>query len=176
MSSPVTNTDMVFLKRFAMLIGFLALLSLLLVALAYLIHYRNPPEVNPRLDASVAHRTAPLGGVHAGDTGRAALVAAQEAAAAAAASQVAYGGTTDGSEIYDQLCQSCHSTGAGGSPVLDDKAAWGPRIAQGEETLLRHAIDGFTGEHGFMPPRGGNPALTDEQVKAAVDWMMAQVR
>ena len=97
------------------------------------------------------------------------MQAAAEAAAKAAASQVAYGGTTDGKTIYDNLCNSCHTAGVAGAPKLGDKAMWGPRIAEGLDTLIKHAIEGYNGPDGnFMPAKGGNPALTDEQVKAAV--------
>jgi cytochrome c5 len=104
------------------------------------------------------------------------MQAAQEAAKAAAASQVAYGGTTDGKTIFGNLCHSCHETGAGGAPKISDKAAWAPRVAEGLDTLVKHAIDGYTGKSGIMPPKGGNPALTDEQIKATVDWMFDQVK
>ena len=97
------------------------------------------------------------------------------AAAAKAASQVAYGGTTDGSVIYESLCGACHTGGVGGAPTLDH-GHWDARIAQGTDTLYTHAIEGFTGAAGVMPARGGNPALTDEQMKATVDWMLANLK
>jgi len=175
-SNPVPKTDMVFLKHFAQLIGALMLVALLLVVLSSYIYGRHPAEENPDAAKVVTERIAPVGGVYAGDTGRAAMLAAQEAAAKAAASQVAYGGTTDGKTIYDNLCHSCHETGAGGAPKLADKGGWAPRVAQGMETLVKHAIDGYTGSAGVMPPRGGNPSLTDEQVKATVEWMVSQVQ
>ena len=120
--------------------------------------------------------TEPVGAVYAGDTGRAAMQAAQAAAAAAAASQVAYGGTTDGKTIFGNLCHACHETGAGGAPKITDKAAWAPRVAEGLDTLIKHATEGFTGKSGVMPPKGGNPALTDAQIKATVSWMVDQVK
>jgi cytochrome c5 len=61
-----------------------------------------------------------------------------------------------------------------GAPKLGDKAAWGPRIAQGIDTLYTHSIKGFQGKAGMMPPKGGNMALSDADVKAAVDYMVAQ--
>src|SRR5690606_9287475 len=124
----------------------------------------------------IGQRIAPVGGVYAGDTGRAAMEAAREAAARAAASQVAYGGTTDGHEIYNHLCKSCHEAGVAGAPKMTDRGAWAPRLAAGMDTLLKHAIDGFTGSTGVMPARGGNPSLTDEQMKATVEWMAEQVK
>ena len=59
---------------------------------------------------------------------------------------------------------------------MSDKAAWAPRVAQGMDTLLKHAIEGFTGNTGVMPAKGGNPALTDEQMRATVEWMVEQVK
>ena len=89
MSNPVTSTDRIFLKHFAMLIGFLAVVALLLIALGAHIYASHPPEKSPKAAAAVSDRIAPVGAVYAGDTGRAAMQAAQDAAKAAAASQVA---------------------------------------------------------------------------------------
>ena len=165
------NYDLEFLKRFSMVIGFLVLLTLGLILGALYLHGTLPGEVDPKTAARTEARIAPAGAVYAGATGAAAQQAAAAAAAASAASQVAYGGTTDGSVIYNNLCAGCHKSGAGGAPMLV-ASAWGARIAQGADTLHKHAIDGFTGAAGVMPAKGGNPALTDEQVIATVDWMV----
>jgi len=175
-TNPVTPTDSAFLKNFALLIGFLVVVAILLIALAAHIYGKNPPPSNPGKETALAERIAPVGGVYAGDTGRAAMQAAQDAAAKAAASQVAYGGTTDGKTIFGNLCHSCHETGAGGAPKLSDKAVWAPRLAEGAETLIKHATEGYTGKSGVMPARGGNPALNDAQVKATVEWMIGEVK
>jgi cytochrome c5 len=73
---------------------------------------------------------------------------------------------------YAKTCALCHAAGVGGAPKPGDKADWAPRIAQGEQTLFKHAIEGFTGAKGMMPPRGGSPSLSDEDVKAAVTHMV----
>ena len=65
----------------------------------------------------------------------------------------------------------CHAAGVAGAPKPGDKADWGPRIAQGKETLYKHAIEGYTGSKGMMPARGGSASLSDADVKAAVDYM-----
>jgi len=176
-TNPVTSTDRVFLRHFSMMIGFLALVMFALIGLALYLYAANPPPGNPGQKAEIEARVAPVGAVYAGDTGRAAMAAAQEAAKKAAASQVAYGGTTDGKTIFGDLCTTCHMNAATGAPILSDKAAWAPRVAEGLDTLVKHAIDGYQGKDGkLMPAKGGNPALTDAQVKATVEWMLTQVK
>ena len=169
MSGPLSKSDQGFLRQFSLTIGALMVLTVILVLSALAINNSEPKETNPNHPATVAARLAPAGAVYAGDTGRAAMQAA--------ASQVAYGGTTDGKEIYDHLCTSCHTAGIAGAPKLGDKAMWGPRIKQGIDVLVKHAIEGYHGPDGnFMPPKGGNPALTDEQVTAAVHWIVDQAK
>jgi cytochrome c5 len=79
-----------------------------------------------------------------------------------------------GKDIYFWKCSSCHATGISGAPKLGDQAAWDERIARGREILYSHAINGYEGATGIMPAKGGFPDLTEEQVKAAVDFMVEQ--
>ncbi len=111
------NYDLEFLKRFSMVIGLLALVTLGLILLAKHLHDRLPAEVSPTAAKRTAERIHPAGAVYAGDTGAAAQAAAAAAAAAKASSQVAYGGTTDGAVIFQNLCGACHTGGVGGAPT-----------------------------------------------------------
>lgn len=77
-----------------------------------------------------------------------------------------------GKSVFNKTCSLCHAAGVAGAPKPGDKADWGPRIAQGNDLLYKHAMEGFTGAKGAMPARGGNTALTDDEVKAAVDYMV----
>lgn len=165
------NYDLEFLKNFSLVIGFLMLVTAALIAGAYVLHQQVPHEASAAADLRTQARIAPIGAVYAGSTGAAAQAAAMAAAADAAASQVAYGGSLDGALIFDSLCAGCHRSGAGGAPTLV-AAQWEARIPQGRDTLHRHAIEGYTGSAGVMPAKGGNPALSDEQVVASVDWML----
>ncbi len=168
------NYDLDFLKRFSMVIAFLALVTLGLILFAHHLNGNVVKEADPAAEARTLARIAPAGEVYAGATGAAQQAEAMKAAAAAAASQVAYGGTLDGSVIFGNLCTGCHTSGAGGAPKLD-AAGIGARFAeQGIDMLVSRAISGYTGSAGVMPAKGGNPALTDEQVKATVEWMVEQ--
>ena len=99
--------------------------------------------------------------------------AATPAAAPAAAPAVASADT--GKTLYNSACVACHGAGIAGAPKLADKAAWAPRIQQGTAVLYEHAIKGFQGKTGMMPPKGGASA-PDVDVKAAVDFMVAAAR
>ncbi len=168
------NYDLDFLKRFSMVIAFLSMLTLCLILFAHYLNGKAQHDVDPGAQQRVLARIAPVGQVYAGATGAAAQAEALKAAAAAATANAAYGGTMDGSVVFDNLCTGCHTSGAGGAPKLD-AVGIGARLAtQGLEMLITNAINGYTGSAGVMPAKGGNPALTDDQVKATVEWMVAQ--
>ncbi len=93
-----------------------------------------------------------------------------EAPTQVAAAEPSKAGKVDGKKVYDGLCAACHGAGIAGAPKTGDKGAWAPRIAQGMDTLHQHAIKGIRA----MPAKGGNPALSDAEVSAAVDLMVAQ--
>ncbi len=99
--------------------------------------------------------------------------AAPVAATATAAPAVA--SASAGKTVYNSACVACHGAGIAGAPKVGDKAAWSARIAQSNTTLYEHAIKGFQGKTGVMPPKGG-ATVSDADVKAAVDFMVAAVR
>jgi cytochrome c5 len=80
----------------------------------------------------------------------------------------------NGQQVYQASCVACHGAGIAGAPKLEDKGQWDKRIAKGLDTLYASAVNGVTGSAGAMPAKGGNPALSDAEVKAAVDYMIAQ--
>ena len=80
-----------------------------------------------------------------------------------------------GPQVFNEACIVCHGNGIGGAPMLNDSAAWAPRIAQGMETLYLHAIEGYTGSSGYMPPKGARLDLSDVEVNGAVDYMLSQI-
>ena len=77
-----------------------------------------------------------------------------------------------GEEIYQQTCSSCHATGVAGAPKVGDTEAWRGLIEKGEDQLVQSAVNGI----GAMPPKGGNPSLSEEEITAAVNYMIEQSR
>ncbi len=112
---------------------------------------------------AIAERLAPVGQL---------CLQGQDCGTAAAPAAASGGGDEiDGEGIYNNICMACHETGAAGAPVRADEAAWAERTEQGFATLLEHAINGI----GAMPARGGNPNLSDEEMEAAVAYMVEPV-
>ena len=103
----------------------------------------------------------------------AALAPATPSAAPAAAPATASADT--GKALFSSTCVACHGAGIAGAPKVGDKASWAPRIAQGNAVLYEHALKGFQGKAGVMPPKGGSSA-PDADVKAAVDYMVAAAK
>lgn len=96
--------------------------------------------------------------------------AAQAPKTGQAVAQVSPPSVAAGKQVFDQNCVACHATGALGAPKLGDKAAWAPRVSKGIATLEQHALQGFHA----MPPKGGNPRLSNADIGAAVSYMVAQ--
>lgn len=82
-----------------------------------------------------------------------------------------------GSQVYNDSCSLCHAApGIGGAPVFGDVAAWAPRVAQDAELFEDHVLNGFQGDAGLMPPKGGRLDLTDGEILGAIDFMLEAVR
>jgi cytochrome c5 len=176
-SRHASESDKNFIRQFSAVIGALVLFAAALLAGASIIYSAQPDKTAPHPEQATKQRLAPVAGVYAGNTGRAAMAAANAAASKSTTAKAAYGGTTDGKAIFDHLCTSCHTSGVAGAPIVGNKKDWAPRIAEGVPTLIKHAVDGYTGPDGnHMPAKGGNPNLTHEQVANTVKWMVSQVK
>src|SRR4030066_135875 len=157
-------TDRAFLKTFSGLLAALVALTVVIFVVAQMVSGsgKAKTKVAAQADSEVVARIKPVGE----------LVVAS--ATTVANGVIPTAKAADGKGTYDKACMACHAAGVAGAPKLGDKAAWGPRIAPGNDTLYGHAIKGFQGKKGFMPAKGGNTALSDADVKASVDYMVGQ--
>ena len=159
--------DKLFFRNFSLIVGALAVMMVIFIIAARMVGIDESAEARQKAPA-VAERTAPMG--------EATIAGEEEESMPEETMEVAAtgdGGEGDGKRIYDEICVACHGSGLPGVPQMGDAEAWGPRIAQGTDTLYNHAINGFTGGSGMMmPPRGGGD-YSDDEVKAAVDYMVS---
>ena len=91
----------------------------------------------------------------------------EKAEAPAAEAKPAESAKVDGKAVFEANCKACHGGLIPGAPAVGKKEDWAPRIKQGKDTLHKHALEGFNS----MPAKGGNSSLSDDEVKAAVDYM-----
>ena len=173
-ASTVRQHDQQFFDSFMLVIGILMGVAVGLFFLARAISIDTQGRYvqdDPEVQAAINERIAPIG--HVVLMGSAELKAA--AAAIVAPTPVATKMT--GPQVFNAVCIACHGPpGVGGAPVVGDAEAWAPRIAEGMDTLHMHALMGFQGQKGFMPPKGGRVDLSDEEIVSAVDYMVSQVK
>jgi cytochrome c5 len=128
------------------------------------------PRHDPEVYEAIQERIRPVG--------RVALLGDPELEAqmAVAAAPIRLEVPMTGPQVYNEACLICHAPpGVGGAPITGEPDHWTERLAQGMDTLIEHAIVGFQGEDGYMPPKGGRVDLSDEEVAAAVDYMVEQL-
>ena len=144
-------------------------------AVVYMANQAGAKFKEPSVPPMVVASAAPAADAAAAPAAPAAVPAAAPApaapAAAAPAAEPVKTAAIDGQKIFTANCAACHGAGIAGAPKLGDKAQWAPRIKQGAPVLYDHAIKGFAGKAGVMPAKGGSSA-TDDEVKAAVDYMV----
>lgn len=162
-------SDRAFIEKFSWLVGGLAVLTFVFFVLAQIMGSQVNKEETAEMKAeakAVAERISPVGRLKVADKGKVmdSLIPAANAAG-------------KGKTTYDAACFVCHAQGIAKAPKFGDKAAWKDRITQSMETLYEHAIKGYQGKDGgIMPPKGGRADLSDEDVKAAVDYMVSKVK
>lgn len=172
----MSKQDSQFFNVFSLVLGILVAITLVLFALARAVGAGTQREhvlEDAKYHAAVRENIQPLAKVAvAGQDNSALAIVADNADAAGSAPALAV--PEDGAGVYTAVCTACHGAGIGGAPKTGDKAAWSARVAQGNATLYKHAIEGYTGSAGVMPAKGGRVDLSDDLIKAAVDHMIAQ--
>lgn len=168
------SRDQKFFDMYSLVIGVLAAFALAILVLAMKmsdltqgVYTRDTAEYQ----AAIAERIRPLGQVY---------LPGEEHAAPAPTVQTApdpepVHAAMTGPQVYNAACNVCHGAGVGGAPVVGNVADWAPRIAQGNDVLYNHAINGFQGEAITpMLPKGGRADLSDQEVRDAVDYMVSE--
>lgn len=167
------SQDQQFFDIYSLVIGALAVVAVAIFVLSVSMSDRTQGVYTreaPEYKAAVLERIKPVGQVYLpGDD-----LSAAEAVAAAAEEPEPVAEVLSGPQVYNSACLACHGAGIGGAPILGNAEQWAPRVAQGMETLVGHAINGYTGELGYMPPKGGRLDLSDEEVTSAVEYMVAE--
>jgi cytochrome c5 len=166
------DQDQQFFDSFMLVVGILIGVTVGLFFLARMVALDTQGAYvlgDPRVQAEIDARIQPIG--------RVVLVGSEElvsAAAAAAPSPLAM--PLSGPQVYNQACYLCHNApGVGGAPILGEPQQWADRLAKGMDVLNDHALNGFQGEVGFMPAKGGRLDLSDDEVVAAVQFMVEQL-
>jgi cytochrome c5 len=166
----MSKQDSHFFNNFSLVLGILFAVTIGLFAFARHVgaeHQGQQVTTDPRYIDSVKERLQPVDRVAVAGQDNSALKIESVGPATAGPAL-----PTDGAAAYDMACTACHGAGIAGAPKVGDKAAWGPRVAQGKDTLYKHAIEGFNGKTGVMPAKGGQTAWPDDLVKQAVDHML----
>ena len=167
------NRDQKFFDMYSLVIGVLAIIALLIFVGAMKLSDMTQGIYTADADeyqAAVADRLRPFGQVYLpGEEASAGEPIVEEAQQPDPVATV-----MSGPQVYNEACLVCHGAGVGGAPILGDVDSWSARIAQGADTLYLHAIEGFTGQTGFMPAKGARMDLSDDEVRAAVDYMVEE--
>jgi cytochrome c5 len=160
------SSDRHFFNAFSLVLGFLIVFAIILFAVARVIGVDSQSkyvQLDPIRLQEVNQNTLPFAHVAVAGHDNSALAVLTQPKSSAAASVPA-----TGEQAFTQVCSACHATGVNGAPKMGDRAAWGPRIAQGKEALYTHAIAG----KGNMPPRGGT-TWPDAAIRMSVDYMLS---
>ncbi len=178
-------TDAQFVKSFSKMIIALIVLTLVLIALGVVIGGSIDDKLQAQTEEYtqqiIAQRTQPIGDLNVGEIAEEVATVAMTTSTNIQASATISGESEasvahPGKDVYSKFCYVCHDVGLTGSPKPGDVENWGPRIEKGIAVLYDSAINGFQGQRGIMPPKGGVSMLSDEEVQAAVDYLVGLVQ
>ncbi len=165
----MSKADDIFYREFAVIILLLFLFTVCMIFLARIIGSAAFEDMQ-NSNSAIMQRIQPVAEVRVGDPSKTAAPEASEALQVAAAQPAASAPAKAGDAVYNGACVACHVAGVAGAPKLDDKAAWESRIGQGVDGLVSSVLNG----KGAMPAKGGNPTLSEQEIRNAVDYMLEQ--
>ena len=158
--------DKQFTTQFMAVLITLVGIAIAILVVANILYSGDPSLTDERAQQEIAERITPVGEVHVGSVpaAEAGSESTQLTSTQVAAVEV------DGGQVYQTVCAACHTAGVLNAPKPGDTAAWEPRMAKGLDVLYASAINGI----GTMPAKGGRVDMSDEAIKAAVDYLLAQ--
>lgn len=165
----MSKADDIFYREFAVVLLLLFLFTVCMIFLARIIGSAAFEDMQ-NSNSAIMQRIQPVGEVRVGDPNKVAAASATEAIQVAAAQPAVSTPAKSGDAVYNGVCVACHAAGVAGAPKLDDKAAWEPRLSQGVDGLVSSVINGKNA----MPPKGGNPSLSEQDIRNAVEYMLKQ--
>ncbi len=161
-------SDARFGKIFGAMLAAMVGLTIVLIIIANIVGSTLEDELAARKAENkakeLAARIQPIGQINIG-----------QVASTAATPTAGEAEAVSGESVYNSACAACHAQGVAGAPKFGAADDWTNRAAQGKEVLYDHAINGYQGSAGYMPPKGGNAGLSDDDVKAAVDHIMESI-
>ncbi|MGO9930609.1 MAG: c-type cytochrome [Steroidobacteraceae bacterium] len=160
------SSDRHFFNAFSLVLGALIVFAIILFAVARVIGVDSQSkyvQLDPVRVKEIDQNIAPFAHLAVAGHDNSALAVPIASKSATAADIPA-----TGEQAFTQVCSACHALGINGAPKMGDRAAWGPRIAQGKQALYAHAIDG----KGNMPARGGT-TWPDAVIRMTVDYMVS---
>lgn len=169
--------DSHFFNLLSLVIGILVAIAILLIVLAKFVGDESQLEhvkAESLQLAAIDERIRPFARVAVAGQDNAALAIVEQSADSGAAPGLPVPQSAE--ELYNAACQACHAQGIAGAPRMGDKAAWAPRIAKGKDTLYKNSLEGFQGQSGVMPPKGGRVDLSDDLIRLGVDYMVERSR
>jgi len=163
----MSKADHAFLRTFSTIILGLVLLTAVIVILARSLTTAVDGDANPSQQTNIEQRLKPVAAVRVGAEGAAAIAAAEQAQAMPAPAE-STAAAVDGQQVYGSVCTACHAAGVAGAPMPGSEVMAQRLAEKGLDGLVASAITGIN----VMPPRGGRPDLSDEQIRAAIEFML----
>ncbi len=167
----MSDTDQNFFDVFMLVLGILIGVAFALLLLARYVASGTQEQwviEDQAYQKGIAERIEPVG--------RVVLTGDADASAVQVAAAEPVREILSGPQVYNSACLACHGNDLTGAPMFGNAAQWAPRIAKGKDVLVQHTIEGFTGEVGYMPPKGGRVDLSDDEILAALDYMIEEAR
>ena len=167
------NEDEIFVRNFSLVLAGLVIIGLIAFVLANVVTEKFAGASGD--SAIIAERISPVG---TPNTSEAAIVFETSKKANAGSPNTPKESTAEvegGKVVYEKVCTVCHAQGIAGAPKFADTSAWSSRLAKGKQALYANAINGYMGDAGYMPAKGGDMKLHDDSVRAAVDYILTSL-